>query len=257
MPTALIINPNTTESMTTDIATSASKVFRPPWQCLAVQPPGGPESIESWFEMNLATTALLPVIREHASVDGVVLACFGDPGLFALREILPVPVVGVAEASFLTACMIGFKFGILVGAPKDVPAMENLLWTYGLEKRYAGSWPMEMAVLEMHTDREQSMHRLATGAELLVNRGAEVILLGCAGLSSFQASLQENLGLPVVDPVESACWQLRALVEMGLRTSQKGMFAPLGPKQFPNLDSFLDPDLAQWLARKASEGFAE
>jgi len=254
MPTALVINPNTTESMTRDIADSASKVFKPPWGFLTVQPPGGPESIESWFEVNLATTALLNVIKEHENVDGVVVACFGDPGLFALREILPVPVVGIAEASFLTACMIGFKFGILVGSPKDVPAMESLLWAYGLEKRYAGSWPMEMAVLEMHRNREQSLRCLATGADLLAEKGAEVILLGCAGLSSFQTSLQEDLGLPVIDPVKAACWQLKALVEMGLRTSQTGMFAPLGAKQFSNLESFLDPGLAQWLVERMSEG---
>jgi Asp/Glu/hydantoin racemase len=93
--------------------------------------------------MSLATTAVLRVIMEHDGVYGVVLACFGEPGLVALREILPVPVVGIAEASFLTACTIGFKFGIMAWAPKDVPAMENLLWTYGLEKRYAGTWPMK------------------------------------------------------------------------------------------------------------------
>lgn len=255
MPTALVVNPNTTESMTRDIAASAGKVFEPPWNFVATQPPGGPESIESWFEMNLAATALLRVIKENENVDGVVLACFGDPGLFAFREILPVPIVGIAEASFLTACTLGFKFGILVGDPKDVPAVENLLWSYGLEKRYAGSWPMEMAVLEMHRDREQSMRRLAMGADLLVKKGAEVILLGCAGLSSFQASLREDLELPVIDPVEAACWQLKALVEMGLNTSRTGMFARLGPKQFSSLDSFLEPDLAQWLAGRASEGF--
>ena len=85
------------------------------------------------------------------------------------------------------------------------------------------------------------MRRLATGADLLAEKGAEVILLGCAGLSSFQPTLQEHLGLPAVDPVQAACWQLRALDEMRLHTSRKGMFASLGPKQFPHLDRFLEP----------------
>jgi allantoin racemase len=255
MPKALIINPNTTRSMTEDIAISASKVFSSPWDFHAVQPPGGTGSIESWFEVGLASTAILAILREYDSVDGVVIACFGDPGLYALREILSVPVVGIAEASFLTACMIGNKFGVILGGHSDIPAIENLLWMFGLEKRHAGSWAMDMEVLDMNVDYKKTLHILIEGSKSIIKNGAEVILLGCAGLSPFQDELQERIGAPVINPVEAGCRQLRSIVEMGLNTSRIGMYAGPNPKQLENLKSIFEPGLAKWLENEAKSGF--
>jgi len=255
MPTALVINPNTTQSMTDDIEKSAAKVFTPPWEFHTVQPPGGTGSIESLFESGLAATAIFAILKEYESIDGVVLACFGDPGLFALREILPVPVTGIAEASFLTACMIGHKFGIVIGGHNDVPAMESFLWTLGLEKRYAGSWPMDMEVLEMNLDFEKTLQALVEGAQNIIDKGAEVILLGCAGLGLYQDKLQAKLGVPVIDPNEAGCRQLRLLVDMGLNTSHVGLFAGPNPKELDNLTSIFEPGLANWLREKAKGGF--
>ncbi len=255
MPTALVINPNTTQSMTDDIGESAAKVFKPPWDFHAVQPPGGTPSIESTFEGELAAIAMLAVLKEYPAIDGVVIACFGEHGLFGLREILPVPVVGIAEASFLTACMLGAKFGVMLGGDNDVACIENLIWMYGLEKRHAGSWAMDMQVLEMNVDFGKTLQTLAEGAGNVIKMGAEVILLGCAGLGPYQAALQERLRMPVIDPVEAGCRQLHALVEMGLMTSRSGMFMGPGAKQFTNLTSILEPGLAEWLGKKAERGF--
>ena len=123
MPTALIINPNTTESMTRDIAASASKVFTPPWQHLADQPPGGPESIESWLEMNLATTAILSVFKEHEGVDGIVLACFGDSYAEAEREALLASLAAPLARR-------GLEASALVAADLDEPLYDALLDRY-------------------------------------------------------------------------------------------------------------------------------
>jgi allantoin racemase len=185
----------------------------------------------------------------------VVLACFGDPGLYALREILPVPVTGIAEASFLTACMIGHKFGIVIGGHNDVPAMESFLWTLGLEKRYAGSWAMDMEVLDMNVDREKTLQTLVEGGQEIIDKGGEVILLGCAGLGTFQDDLQTKLGVPVIDPNEAGCRQLRLLVDMGLNTSHVGLFTGPNPKELDNLTSIFEPGLAEWLQTKAKGGF--
>lgn len=255
MPTALVINPNTTQSMTDDIGASAAKVFKAPWDFHAVQPPGGTPSIESTFEGELAAIAMLAVLKEYPAIDGVVIACFGEHGLFGLREILPVPVVGIAEASFLTACMVGAKYGVMVGGENDAACIENLIWMYGLEKRHAGSEVMEMEVLEMNVDFDKTLQTLADGAGNLLKMGAEVILLGCAGLVPYQAALQEKLGVPVIDPVEAGCQQLRSLVEMGLTTSRSGMFMGPNPKTLTNLASFLEPGLAEWLGKKSERGF--
>lgn len=257
MPNALIINPNTTQWMTDAIVRSAAKVFQAPWEFSAQQPPGGPASIESWFDTNLAATAMLGLIKDHAGIDGVVVACFGDPGLFMLREVLDVPVVGIAEAAFLTACMLGSKFGTLVGERKDVPSLENVLWSYGLEKRSAGLAPIGVPILKMDSDPEATLKALVSASEGLVSAGAETILLGCAGLSDYRQDLSELLEIPVIDPVEAGCRQLQVLVGMGLTTSRGGIFARTGPKDFPRLDQILHSDLAEWLQRRARAGFSD
>ncbi len=255
MPIALVINPNTTQWMTEEVTRSAAKAFRPPWEFRALNPPGGPASIESWLDTNLAATAMLALVKDHPDVDGAIIACFGDPGLFALRELLDVPVVGIAEAAFLTACMLGLKFGVLVGEHKDAPSLENVLWTYGLEKRCAGLEPIGIPILEMGSDRGVTLQALTVTSRKLRAAGAESLLLGCAGLSGYQRDLGQAVGLPVIDPVEAACRQLQVLVGMGLSTSRTGMFARTGPKELSHLAAVLNPELAQWLQNGARRGF--
>jgi allantoin racemase len=257
MPNALVINPNTTQWMTDSIARSAEKAFQPPWEFLARQPAGGPASIESWLDTSLAATAMLSLIKGNPGIDGVVIACFGDPGLFMLRELLTVPVVGIAEGAFLTACMLGSKFGTLVGEHKDVPSLENVIWGYGLEKRSAGLAPIGVPILDMDSDRPSTLEALEAASQQLIVSGAETILLGCAGLSNYQKDLSARLKVPVIDPVAAGCRQLQVLVDMGLSTSRAGMFAPTGPKDLPGLDHVLDSDLAEWLQKRARGGSME
>lgn len=257
MPTALVINPNTTPEMTHKIRERAAPVFPPPWQLRVVQPPGGAESIESWFESYLSAVAMLPLLKEHPDVDGIVLACFGDPGLFAFREIVRVPVVGIAEASFLTACMVGLKFGVIVGSAKDAACLEDFLWSLGLHRRCAGFEWIDMAVLEMASDRKDTLARLVEAAQGLKRKGAESAILGCANLGDFREDLERGSRIPVIDPIETACWQLRALVEMGLKTSRAAMFETPGRKKLADLEKVLSPELARWLCERAASGFSE
>lgn len=255
MPKALVINPNTTQTMTDEIAQSAARAFAPPWEAVVVQPPAGPASLETWLEDSLAVLTMLPVVKAHPDADGVVVACFGDPGLFGLREILHVPVVGVAEASFLTACFLGWRFGILVGPVKDVAFNESKLWTYGLEKRCAGIQTMDLSVLSMHAEREVTMAGLLAAGRALVARGAEVLILGCAGLTTYRLAFEQQMGVPVIDPVEAGCRQLRLLVEAGLATSRAGMYGRPAPKVMAALETVLAPGLADWLTQQAARGF--
>ena len=145
MPTALVINPNTSETMSAEIRATAEKVFQAPWTCRVVNAPAGAESLESWRDYQLAGAAILPLLKDHADVDGVVLACFGDPGLYALKEISPVPVVGIAEASIALATLLGGKFGILAAMDRAVGLMDGMVRLYGMEARYAGTVPSEHA----------------------------------------------------------------------------------------------------------------
>jgi len=255
MPKALVINPNTTAAMTADIGLHATRVFTPPWDCEVIQPRGGPQSIESWVDMYISTVAMLDLLKDHGDADGILIACFGDPGLFALREIVDVPVVGLAEANFFTACMLGLRFGVIAVLKKDAAGIENLLWTYGLEKRCAGLQTIDLTVLDMHQSHAKTLAMLVQASLALADKGAEVLVLGCAGLSGFRQELESQAGLPVIEPVEAACWQLRSLVELGLRTSRAGLFAKPSPKQLTDIDSILAKHLGEWLKTQTEQGF--
>ncbi|MBW2124069.1 MAG: aspartate/glutamate racemase family protein, partial [Deltaproteobacteria bacterium] len=110
----LIVNPNTTSEMTASIGEAARRYARPDTEIVALNPDRGPVSIEGYFDEVVAAEATVELLAEHGGrFDAYVISCFGDPGLFAAREILDAPVIGIAEAAMLTACMLGYRFSIL------------------------------------------------------------------------------------------------------------------------------------------------
>lgn len=245
MPTALVINPNTSESMTAEIEATAKRVFVSPWNCTVSCAPAGPESLESWSDYHLASLAVLPLLEKHSSVDGVVLACFGDPGLYLLKESCSVPVVGIAEASMSLAVLIGARFGILAGMRRAVELMDSMVRTYGLESRYAGTVSLEMRVLDFDKDRSATLHVLERASRQLRERGAEVLLLGCAGLTAFVQDLQAKVEMPVVDPVEAGCRMLQTVCSAGLNTSHIGIYSKPAPQKLQRLETLFSPEMTQ------------
>ena len=134
----LVINPNTSVEMTHDIGEAARRYARPGTELDIVCPEWGPRSIEGHYEDFVAAVAMLEVVRERAAdYDGVIVACFGDPGLAAAREISPVPVVGIAEAAMLTACTVAHRFSIVTVLPRVKPMLEDMVRFHGLEARCA------------------------------------------------------------------------------------------------------------------------
>jgi allantoin racemase len=247
MPKALVINPNTSDLMTEDIRATAERVFRPPWACEVVSASAGAESLESWRDYHLASVCLLPTLWEHRDADGIVLACFGDPGLYPLKEIAPVPVVGIAEAAMSLALLVGGKFGILAGMRRAVELMDSLVRTYGLEARYAGTYPLDMRVLAFAEDRAATLATLEQAGLALMQRGADVLLLGCAGLTDCAAELMMRLPVTVIDPVEAGCRQVQAVVDAGLRVSHSGLYARPAPQRMHDLTRVFSAEMAQWL----------
>ena len=130
----LVINPNTSEEMTSDIGDAARRYARADTEIETVCPDWGPRSIEGHYEDYVAAVATLEVIRERAEdFDGVVIACFGDPGLPAARELSPVPVVGIAEAAMLFACTVAHRFSVVTVLPRVRPFLEDVVRYHGLE----------------------------------------------------------------------------------------------------------------------------
>ncbi len=235
MPKALVINPNTSPEMTAEIEATARQVFQAPWECVVASAPAGPESLESWTDYHLASVAVLPLLEAHPDVDGILLACFGDPGLYPLKESSRVPVVGIAEASMSLALLLGAKFGILAGMRRAVELMDSMVRTYGLETRYAGSVSLEMRVLDFEKARSQTLDALERASRALRARGAEVLLLGCAGLTGFVDELQARVSMPVIDPVEAGCRMLQVVCGSGLQISHIGLYSRPAPQRMNHL----------------------
>jgi len=247
MPKALVINPNTSPAMTADVRAATERVFQPPWSSVVVRAPAGAESLESWRDYHLASVCVIPLLRDHPDVDGIVLACFGDPGLYLLKEVARVPIVGIAEASISLALLVGGKFGILAGMRRAVELMDSMVRTYGLEPRYAGSYPLDMRVLDFEKHRDETLDAMDRAGRALRERGADVLLLGCAGLTSFTRDLEARLQMTVVDPVEAGCRLLQTIVDSGLQVSHSGIYARPAPQRMNNLERLFSEEMIELL----------
>ena len=247
---ALVINPNTSDVMTAEIEATARRVFQSPWDCVVCPAPAGPESLESWTDYHLASVSIMPLLDEHPDVDGVVLACFGDPGIYLLKEVCKVPAIGIAEASMSLALLLGARFGILAGMRRAVELMDSMVRMYGLEARYAGTQSLDLRVLDFEKDRNATLDVLERAGQNLRARGAEVLLLGCAGLTAFAQELQERVEMPIIDPVEAGCRMLRAVRESGLNTSHVGLYSKPAPQRMHRLERLYSDGMAQVIRKE-------
>jgi len=193
--------------------------------------PTGPASIESAYEeyLSVAPTAVLLRDAEVEGFDAAILGCFGDPGLDALREITTaLPLVGPGEATFHLACMLGEQFGIVTVADGVVPPMRHLVARAGLSSKLAGIAVAGIPALEITGHREASLEAVLGRGRDLIQRGAEVLVLGCMSMAFLDVTpeLERELGVPVVNPAKAALHTAEMLVRMGLRHSKRSFPLP-------------------------------
>ncbi|MDA1372998.1 MAG: aspartate/glutamate racemase family protein [Proteobacteria bacterium] len=251
---AVVINPNTSPTMTGDIAATAKKVFQPPWSLQTVNAPSGPESLESWRDYHLAAVAVLPLIEQHRDADGFVLACFGDPGLYALKEVSSVPVVGIAEAAISLSLLLGGRFGIVAGMTRSIQLMDSMVRQYGVESRYAGTSALNLRVLSLEEDRAQTIGALERAGRELAARGADVLLLGCAGLTDFVDEVRERIPVTIIDPVAAGCYALKMIIEAGQQVSHSGIYTRPAPQRMQNLEHVFSPFMVSMLKTWETDG---
>ncbi len=223
-----VINPNTSESMTEHLARELACVKGPDTEVVCVNPEHGPVSIESAYDEALAIPPTLALIKqaEADGYDAAVIACFSDPGLHAARELVSIPVVGIQEATLHVAAQLGFRFTITTTFPKRVPAKIEAVASAGLESRLASVRPLNMTVLEMDREPERTVQRLIEVAHAAATEdGAEVLILGCAGLAGYAAQVERETGMIVLDPSPIGLKTAEMLVSLGLRHSKRGLFA--------------------------------
>jgi allantoin racemase len=223
----LLINPNTTASMTERMADAARAVARPGTQIEAATVESSVPFIDGWYDETIAAAAVARLVSERAGTfDAAIIACFGDPGLYAARELTDAPVVGIAESSFLLAISLGHRFGIVSTVDRATPATWDLLRHYGIEARCAAVEPSEAEVLELDDDPSAQLDRMLAAGSRAIAAGAEVLCMGCGAMLSIRTELERRLGVPVVEAVPAAVAYAEALVSLHLVTSKVRSFAP-------------------------------
>jgi allantoin racemase len=223
----LVINPNSTASMTAQIAESARRCAFPGTLIEAATARGTPASIEGHADEAMAVPAMLDLIRggEVQGVDAYVIACFDDPGLAAAREIARGPVVGICQAGVHVAATIASRFSIVTTLPRSVPIIEDLVAGYGAAHRCRSVRSVNMPVLALEQDPDTCERRLLHEIRAARDQdGAEAVLLGCAGMSELCARLQDQTGIPVIDGVSAAVKLSEGLVGGGYLTSKVGAY---------------------------------
>jgi allantoin racemase len=202
----LLINPNSTASMTAGIEKAARAVALAETVVKAVNPEGTPPAIEGYADDALAVPAVLALAEAEADHwDAIIIACHGDPGLEALRERLLNPVIGIGEASFLAACAVGRRFSVLSLLPRLIPKKCEQVRRAGLLDRLASVRALGVGAVESYEGRDRLMDRYrAEGRAAIQEDGADCLILGCAGMVGIAEELERDLGVPVVDPVVAA-----------------------------------------------------
>lgn len=231
-----VVNPNTTRAMTEVIARCARVVAGPATRVLAATPAMGPASIESHYDEALSVPGVLAEIAaaEAAGSEGHVVACFGDPGVDAARELASGPVVGIAEAAMRTAAMLGRSFSVVTTLARTTGRAWDLAERYGVARACLGVHACGLEVLDLESPSAAAVV-LGACRDALHRDGSDAVVLGCAGMAPLAPGLTRALGAPVVDGVAAATLHVQSLVTMGLRTSARGEFATPPPKAYTGL----------------------
>jgi allantoin racemase len=229
----LVVNPNTTGSMTEKIGLAARAAASPDVEIIAVNPDSGPASIEGYYDEVFSVPGLIAEMGKAGNVDATIIACFDDTGLEAARCLSVSPVIGIGEAGFHCASLIAERFGVVTTLPRSLAAIRHNLVKYGLASRCTGVRAADVAVLELEEPRSRAYDNILSAIRgAVAEDGAEAIVLGCAGMTNLARELSEAAGVPVIDGVGCAVALAESLVRLGLRTSKINTYANPRKKRF-------------------------
>lgn len=219
----LIINPNSDLEMTKAIQKSAEDFAKGRFEVVCKLTPSAPKFIDTYEDQIKAAQGMMQLVRENEEeFDAFIVACHCDPNLDLLKEITKKPVVGIGEASMKIASMLGHSFSVVSTAKHSIPNKEALIRKYHLQDVMASVRAPENEMCNC-SDEEKYLE----AAKLAIEKDmAEVIVLGCAGMAGLDRSMEEKLGVPVLDGVVCALIIASGLVEYGVSTSKIRRYNP-------------------------------
>ena len=229
----LLVNPNTSRAMTEGMAEAARAVAAPGTVVVGCQPSFGPASIEGHYDEAFGAAGVAEQVKraQGDGYDAVVIACFGDPGLDAARELTAAPVLGIAEAAFHAASFLATGFSVVTTMTRTCVIAERLVQRYGCERQCRGIHGTDIPVLELEACGDATVAQIEAAArEALARDRSGAIVLGCGGMATLCRTLQQRLQVPVIDGVSAAVKFAEALVALGLHTDKRGDYAPPLPK---------------------------
>jgi len=202
----LVINPNSTEAVTRGIDEACAPLRipgGPQIDCVTLKE--GPPGIETQQHVDGVVAPMLKLIKKNEkNASAFVIACYSDPGLHAIREVTKKPVLGISECGILTALTLGQKFGVIAILKQSIPRHLRYVGALGVTGRLAGERPVGLRVTELSNAKKTFARMVEVGAALRDTDGADVLVMGCAGMARYRKPLQDELGIPVVEPTQAA-----------------------------------------------------
>lgn len=214
--TILVINPNSLEEMTREIDAAVVPLRMaggPKIECVTLAE--GPPGINSQQDGDSIIVPMLKLMRSRErDCAAFVIACYSDPGIDSMREASSRPVFGIAESGILTALTIGQRFGVIALSAKSVSRQLRKIGSFGVTERLARILPLEMSAADTMDESKTYDRMVACGQALRDVHGANVVIMGCAGMAGYRKPLQDKLGIPVVEPTQAAVGMAIARVRL-------------------------------------------
>jgi len=212
----LVINPNSTEAVTRGIDEAVEPLRMtggPAIECVTLKE--GPPGIETQQHVDGVVQPLLKLVREkEGQYAAFVIACYSDPGLHSVREVPRKPGLGISECGILTALTLGHRFGVIAILQQSIPRHLRYVGAMGVTERFAGELPVGIPVVELSNQEKTFGRMVAVGKELRERHGADVVVMGCAGMARYRKPLQDEIGVPVVEPTQAAVGMAIARVRL-------------------------------------------
>ena len=202
----LVINPNSTEAVTRGIDEAVEPLRMPGGPAIdCVTLKEGPPGIETQQHVDSVVAPLLKLVRQKdGEYAAFVIACYSDPGLHSVREATRKPVLGISECGILTALTLGHRFGVIAILQQSIPRHLRYVGALGVTERLAAELPVGIPVVELSDEKKTFGRMVEVGRVLREQHGADVVVMGCAGMARYRKPLQDEIGIPVVEPTQAA-----------------------------------------------------
>jgi len=202
----LVINPNSTEVVTRGIDEAVEPLRMaggPAIDCVTLKE--GPPGVETQQHVDGVIPHLLSLVsQKEAQYSAFVIACYSDPGLHSVREATRKPVLGISECAILTALTLGQKFGVIAILKQSIPRHLRYVGAMGVSARLEAELPVNLPVVELSNQEKTFGRMVEVGKALRDQHAADVVIMGCAGMARYRKPLQDEIGIPVVEPTQAA-----------------------------------------------------